>query len=261
MTLFDKLHGAYHSPAGRLIRQYRIPLSFIFAGLLLLLYDRGCSGKAPGVAGQHPHTYAGEGRALSYQLYLPADYESRREWPVILYLHGASLRGSKVARVTRYGLPRMLKKRTDFPFIVISPQCPAGESWEHLTVELTGLLDEIARRYRVDEDRVYLTGISLGGGGAWHLAAQHPERFAALAPLCGYGDPALAPAYKDLPVWIFHGALDRQVPVSISDEMAAAIRRAGGKVKYSRYPRENHNIVEMVYQDQALYDWFLTHRR
>src|SRR3954469_24984435 len=128
---------------------------------------------------------------LNYLLFLPEGYsnDSDKKWPLMLFLHGAGERGSDVNKVKVHGPPRIVEKRKDFPFIVVSPQCPADSWWR--TFELNALLDEIQSQYKVDPDRVYLTGLSMGGFGTWELATQYPQRFAAIAPICGGGNPIL----------------------------------------------------------------------
>src|SRR5438067_11719457 len=138
-----------------------------------------------------------------YLLFLPEGYskDTDKKWPLMLFLHGAGERGSDVNKVKVHGPPKIVEKRKDFPFIVVSPQCPADSWWR--AFELLSLLDEIQKDYRVDPDRVYLTGLSMGGFGTWELASQAPQRFAAIAPICGGGNPALARRIKDLPIWVF----------------------------------------------------------
>jgi len=126
---------------------------------------------------------------------------------------------------------------------------------------LNGLLDEILASYKVDRDRVYLTGLSMGGFGTWALAAAHPERFAAIVPICGGGNPADAGRLKDLPIWVFHGAKDRAVPLERSEVMVNAIRKAGGSPKFTVYPEAGHDSWTGAYTDPELYKWLLKHLR
>src|SRR5262245_60183544 len=137
---------------------------------------------------------------LNYLLFLPAGYEkSDKPFPLILFLHGAGETGNDLAKVKKHGPPKVVEKKKDFPFIVVSPQAPQ-RGWR--TDQLLALLDEVEGQYRVDKDRVYLTGLSMGGYGTWRLAAAAPERFAALAPICGGGDPGSAEKLKGLPIWV-----------------------------------------------------------
>ncbi len=261
MKSIDTWKANFSTTLRRIIRAYRISLSFIGIGFLLLIYDRGCQfSLTPDTTGQQAYIFQHDDTTLDYLLHLPSNYDERRSWPVILYLHGASLRGSNVEKVKQYGLAAKAAREPNFPFMLISPQCPSEKGWHDIDDAVLALLDDVINRYAADDRRVYLTGVSLGGSGAWHLAAKAPDRFAALAPLCGYGNPQKADVYRDLPVWIFHGAKDKLVPVRFSDDMYAALRKTGATVKFSRFKNAGHNIVEQVYQDPDLYDWFRKQR-
>jgi predicted peptidase len=197
--------------------------------------------------------------SYNYLLFLPERYETQEQCPMILFLHGAGERGSDLDWVKRYGVAKIVEEQSDFPFIVASPQCPRSQYWS--VQLLSDLLDEVIDTYRVDPDRVYLTGLSMGGYGTWYLAAAQPHRFAAIAPICGGGDPDEACKLKNLPVWAFHGARDSVVPESESKEMVEALKACGGNVKYTVYPEAGHDSWTQTYNNPALYDWFLQHRR
>ncbi|MEH2326709.1 MAG: prolyl oligopeptidase family serine peptidase [Nostoc sp.] len=179
--------------------------------------------------------------------------------PTILFLHGAGQRGSNLDDVKKYGVAKIVEQQADFPFIVISPQCPRGEYWN--IERLSALLDRVIASYPVDPERVYLTGLSMGGYGTWHLAAAQPERFAAIAPICGGGNPKAARNLKNLPVWAFHGAKDNVVPLSESEIMVSALKARNGNVKFTVYPEANHDSWTQTYNNPELYKWFLQHRR
>jgi predicted peptidase len=214
--------------------------------------------------GQHPNIFTGNKSTSinrTYLLYIPGQYKKEEKlWPLILYLHGASLRGSDIEKVKRYGLPAMLETRRDFPFFVISPQCLDGKDWSD-TESLIALVDEICSEYSIDADRIYLTGVSLGGNGTWYLAYCHPERFAAAAPICGVADTAWAPSFRNLPVWVFHGLQDTKISINYSFDMVNAIIAHGGTAKYTFYPDDGHDIVTKTYTNNELYTWFLDQRR
>ena len=201
-------------------------------------------------------------KALSckYLLFLPDSYgEKEQRWPMILFLHGAGERGDDLRKVKKHGPPKIVEKQKDFPFVVVSPQCPAGDWWTDKVEVLINLLDDIVSRYDVDTDRIYLTGLSMGGYGTWTLAAAHPDRFAAIAPICGGGKRFMALTLKDVPVWAFHGAKDRVVPLKESEEMVEAIKARGGQAKLTVYPEANHDSWTATYNNQELYDWLLEH--
>jgi predicted peptidase len=215
--------------------------------------------------GQHTREHRVEDSSAKrrYLLFLPEGYgEDERKWPLIVYLHGASVRGTNLDRVKRYGLPWLVENRRDFPFIVISPQCPTGTRWVDLdTGCVMDVLDAVCAEYAVDTDRIYLTGVSMGGHGAWYLASRHPDRFAAVAPLCGRADTSWVESLRSVPAWVFHGERDRVCPKSYSDRMVAALDSLGATVKYTLYPGAGHDIVTRTYKNEELYEWFLLHRR
>jgi predicted peptidase len=193
-------------------------------------------------------------------IFFPFNYLDRGEaWPAIFFLHGAGERGNDLKLVMNQGLPHILKDREDFPFIAIAPQCPDGQYWIPSMVE--ELVAMSADQFRIDLDRVYLTGISLGGYGTWRTAVEYPNRFAAIAPICGGGDPDKAFAIRDLPVWAFHGAKDTVINISESEEMVNSIKKIGGDVKFTIYPEGVHDIWSETYDNPLLYEWFLSHKR
>ncbi|MGQ9651877.1 MAG: prolyl oligopeptidase family serine peptidase [Phycisphaerae bacterium] len=217
----------------------------------------------PGIAGkQQPVVEKVEIKRVvdcRYLLYLPENYPSQDRWPLILFLHGAGERGDDIEKVKIHGPPKLIAQGKHFPFIVVSPQCPNGQWWD---IEVLGaLLDRIERDYKVDPDRIYVTGLSMGGFGTWALACAQPDRFAAIAPICGGGEPKLARQIAHVPAWVFHGDADNVVSVSRSKEMVEALKAAGGNVKLTVYPEVGHDSWTRTYDDPALYDWFLSQRR
>ena len=197
-----------------------------------------------------------------YLLFLPEGYgQQQKRWPLILFLHGAGERGDDLEKVKTHGPPKIVQTRKDFPFIVVSPQCPEGDWWTKKTEVLINLLDEIVARYDVDTERVYLTGLSMGGYGSWALACDYPDRFAAVVPICGGGNRTMSLMLKDVPIWAFHGAKDSVVPVEESKEIVDAINARGGNAKLTIYPEANHDSWTATYNNQELYDWLLEHRR
>ncbi len=200
--------------------------------------------------------------SCNYLLFLPEDYGKKRQrWPLMVFLHGAGERGSVLNKVKVHGPPKIVKNRKDFPFIVVSPQCPEGDWWTEKVEVLINLVDDISARYKVDKNRIYLTGLSMGGYGTWALASAYPERFAAIAPICGGGSRIMSLRLKDIPIWVFHGAKDQVVPLEESEEMVNAIRKRGGDVKFTIYPDAGHDSWTESYNNQELYDWFLEHSK
>jgi predicted peptidase len=203
-----------------------------------------------------------------YLLHLPSQYsESDQPWPLLLFLHGSGERGSNLTKVTAHGPPKLAKRQRDFPFVLVSPQCPAGQWWSNFL--LLPLLDEVVAKHRVDPARVYVTGMSMGGYGAWNLALEYPERFAAVAPVCGGGDlltvllasPRKLRALRSLGVWAFHGSEDPIVPASESERMVRALRQVGNDAQLTIYPHTGHDSWTETYRNTALYTWLLEHRR
>lgn len=199
---------------------------------------------------------------LDYLLYLPDDYDKAdKKWPLLIFLHGVGERGDDLNLLKKNGPPMLIEKGEEFPFIVVSPQCPADAWWPEKSEHMKMLIDEIIENYNVDENRVYLTGLSMGGYGTWAFACSFPERFAAIAPVCGGGQPYLVKKLKNLPVWAFHGAKDRVVPVERSQEMVNAVKKAGGNAKLTVYPEANHDSWTETYNNDELYEWLLSHSK
>jgi predicted peptidase len=199
---------------------------------------------------------------LKYLLYLPTGYgRTDRKWPLMLFLHGAGERGDDLDQVKKHGPPKLVKEGRGLPFIIVSPQCPSEMWWTEMLDMLVALLDEVQSSYAVDPDRVYLTGLSMGGYGTWGLACREPQRFAAIAPICGGGQRYLAERLRNVPVWAFHGAKDPVVPLRESTEMVEALKRAGGEAQLTVYPEAQHDSWTQTYDNLQLYEWFLSHRR
>lgn len=207
---------------------------------------------------------------LNYLVYLPKGYESEagKKWPLMLFLHGAGERGTNVWRVAVHGPPKLAAAGTNFPFLVVAPQCPEGDRWSNEV--LLGLLEQVMQDYQVDSTRIYLTGLSMGGYGTWNLGCSYPEKFAAIVPICGGGEKISvllasrerAQALRSLPVWAFHGAKDTVVPLEESQRMVDALKRAGVQdVKLTVYPEANHDSWTETYNNPQLYEWLLTHQR
>jgi len=199
---------------------------------------------------------------LPYLLHLPEGVEARRDWPLILFLHGSGERGDDVDRLRSQGLPRRLAEGLELPAVVLSPQCPDGQVWAQQYPAVMALLDDVAARVGVDPDRVLLTGLSLGGAGVVHLAATHPERFAALAPICGpWTFYYVTPAMARLPLWAFHGEDDPVVSVEDSRRLVAAVEALGGHARLTTYPGVAHDAWTQAYASAELFDWLLGQRR
>jgi predicted peptidase len=220
---------------------------------------------APGKQVELTHKVSDQ-QSVPYLLYLPKDLDAKagKKWPVILFLHGRGESRGPLSIVAKWGPPRMAERGDNLPYIVISPQCPASSRWtaDEQQAGVLNLLDHISEKYPVDTSRIYLTGLSMGGYGSWKLAADHGQRFAAVAPVCGKGNPADGEKLKDLPIWVFHGTEDHAVAYQHSVDMVEAIEKAGGKkVRFTSMKHVGHNCWSAAYATPELYQWFDKHRR
>lgn len=198
---------------------------------------------------------------IDYLVYLPeaATKKTDAKFPAILFLHGAGERGTNLWMVAKHGPPKIVQNKPDFEFIVISPQCPPNRWWE--TETLLSLIEEAKAKYPIDPDRLYLTGLSMGGFGSWTLAMARPDLFAAMAPVCGGGNPADVAKLKDMPIWVFHGAKDPVVPLKSSEDMVKALKAVGNEAKFTIYPNAEHDSWTETYDNPELFKWFLSHTR
>jgi len=200
---------------------------------------------------------------LNYLLYLPKDYgkDKERKFPLIMFLHGAGERGDDINRVKIHGIPKIVEQKEDFPFIAVSPQCPETSWWPIEIDALKALLDEIMEKYAVDQDKIYLTGLSMGGYGSWALGIAYPDKFAAIVPICGGGNADKVTVLKNVPIWVFHGAKDGVVKLEESDKMVNALKNAGGNVQFTVYPDADHDSWSATYDNPELYEWLLKQSR
>lgn len=206
---------------------------------------------------------------VRFLLYLPPEYGTEnKKWPLVLFLHGAGERGNDLKLVTKHGPPKLIVEGKNFPFILVAPQCPTGRMWQ--PHELLALLDKIQQEYAIDTNRIYVTGLSMGGYGTWALAVTAPERLAAIAPICGGGIPAAIYLANEerlnqlrrLPIWAFHGAKDPLVPVQESERMIEAFKRIGNvNVKLTIYPDAEHDAWTRTYENPEFYEWLLSNKR
>jgi predicted peptidase len=218
--------------------------------------------RAQSAGSQRPGEFEGEITIkvkVCYLLFRPAQYDTKDSWPLLVFLHGAGERGDDLERVKVHGPPKIVETRKDFPFVVVSPQCPRRAWWQPQA--LAGLIDRVIAENKIDPDRVYLTGLSMGGYGTWSLAMAYPGKFAAIAPICGGGDPEGAAKIKHLPVWVFHGGKDRVVPLKQSQAMVDALKAAGADPRFTIYPEAGHDSWTEAYNDPKLYEWFLKQKR
>lgn len=205
---------------------------------------------------------------LNYLLSLPAEYKKLpyKKWPLILFLHGAGERGSDTELLKIHGIPKIVEREPDFPFITVSPQCPENEWWLDKLDSLIDLLEEVQQNYSVDRNRIYLSGISMGGFGSWHLAVEYPDYFAAVAPICGgfmrlLGFPEKLRKLIKLPIWTFHGEKDKVVPIEYTKKLVDYLKAEGGNIKFTIYPEANHDSWTQTYENPELFKWLLSKTR
>ena len=224
------------------------------------------------------------GTTHRYQVYVPAAYAgSTQRWPVILFLHGGGETGTDGLLQTSVGLPSAIRARpARYPAIVVMPQMPSDSAWMGGPAQTAmAALDQTLAEFRTDPDRVYLTGLSMGGNGTWNLAYRFPDRFAAIAPICAFisvfpnarwsrpiapadsGDAfvAIARQLRRVPTWIFHGELDRAVQVSESRRAAEALKAVGGNVRYTEFLGGEHNVWDATYASPVFQEWLFAQRR
>jgi hypothetical protein len=176
-----------------------------------------------------------------------------------MFLHGSGERGDDIEKVKTHGPPKLVAGGKKFPFIVVSPQARQGSGWSN--TDLYALLKDCKQKYRVDADRVYLTGLSMGGFGTWSLALEHPEEFAAIVPICGGGDTANIWKLRNTAVWCFHGAKDKNVPLDLDQKMISALRVYNPSAKFTIYPEAEHDSWTVTYNNDSLYQWLLSQKR
>ncbi|MGH8305848.1 MAG: prolyl oligopeptidase family serine peptidase [Steroidobacteraceae bacterium] len=216
--------------------------------------------------GQNPQSFKRtvtlqiEGRLL---LFLPAGFQmhGKTRYPLLIFLHGSGEVGNDLEKLKVYGPPKIVGSRPDFPFIVASPQSPQNAIRGFDPLMLSAMLDELIERLPIDTDRVYVTGLSMGGIWSYGWASMHPERFAAIVPISGAWDPADACMLKDVPIWAFHGAKDNVVPIARDQAMADAVRACGGDIRFTVYPDTGHDAWTAAYGNPELFTWLLMHRR
>ena len=199
---------------------------------------------------------------FNYLLTLPKEYKETGEpSPMIVFLHGGGERGENYELLKRHGPPMMVKNGEDFPFVVLSPQCPRGHRWTHLLIQVKELIDNLVAEHNIDKNRIYLTGMSLGGYGTWNLAMTYPSFFAAIAPMaCNGGMKDEASRIIDMPIWAFQGEKDG---FELQQEMIDKVKRdSKTDVRYTMYPETDHEGTWVkAYKTPELYEWFLSHKR
>jgi predicted peptidase len=202
----------------------------------------------------------GEGK---YVIYVPKTYKGDQAFPLILFLHGSGSTGNDGQKQIMSGLAPAIKKQDNFPFIAVFPQSQE-KTWKAESTDgkrALAILAEVQKAYNVDAQRIYLTGLSMGGSGTWSFAAAHPEKWAAIVPLCGRADLTQTSKIKDLPTWVFIGDKDKQELVENNRDVVKTLKSTGANLHYTEYADVGHNCWDQAYATKELYDWLLKHKR
>lgn len=204
--------------------------------------------------------YKKDGESFNYLLSLP-DVTTEERLPLIVFLHGSGERGDDLERLKRHGIPKYYERLRKLPVITLSPQCEEGKVWVTQVYELKNLIDKIVREYPVDRKRIALTGLSMGGFGAWELAMDFPDCFSCLVPICGGGTAWRAALLKEIPIRAFHGAKDEDVNCFYSQDMVNSVNAAGGYAELTVYPDLHHNSWAAAYENTDVIDWMIRQKR
>lgn len=199
-----------------------------------------------------------------YLLYLPKDYSSEtKKYPLLIYLHGGSQKGNDLNKLKTYGLPYLIDKGQNFDFIIASPQCPENKYWSTENW-FDSLYSDLIMRYRIDTNRVYCTGISMGGYGTYIVAMDFPDKFAAIVPLCGGindSDTLRVCNLRNIPIWTFHGTADDKILISETERIVRGLKKCKGKIKFTKLQNEGHGIEYLYETKPQIYKWLLKHKR
>ena len=197
-----------------------------------------------------------------YVKYLPKDFDETKKYPLVFFLHGAGEWGDNLEDVCRHGFMKHVRESgKEYPFICIAPQCPRDKYWACYTESLVAFLDYVCETLPIDMDRVYLTGLSMGGTGTWMLAMAERDRFAAIAPICGSGIYWFGEALLNAPIMVYHGDCDEVVPIENSIEMVRSVNKRGGNAEIKVLKGVYHNAWDYAYEGDELYTWLLSHKR
>lgn len=200
----------------------------------------------------------------NYLLYLPKNYEKQlKKYPLVIYLHGGSQRGNDLNKLKGYGLPAMVDKGKNFNFIIASPQCPDNKYWSTENW-FDSLYSDLISKYRIDTNRIYLTGISMGGYGTYIAAMDFPTKFAALAPLCGGcndSDTSKICTINKIPIWTFHGTADDKISIAETQRVVKALQKCNGHIRFTPLPGYGHDIGFLYEKNSQIYGWLLKQKK
>lgn len=199
---------------------------------------------------------------FKYVLNLPKGYDPNEKYPLVIFLHGAGERGDDLDLAVRHGYMKHVREENkEYPFLFVAPQCPENKFWGCYTESLLAFIDYICKKYPVDIDRVYLTGLSMGGTGTWMLAMAAPDKFAAIAPICGSGIIWNTAIISKIPIFVYHGDCDFTVPIQESMNMITGVNKNGGNAQMKICYGVGHNAWDYAYKGDELASWMLSHTR
>jgi predicted peptidase len=221
------------------------------------------------------------GATLKYRLLRPEKLKAGQRYPLVIFLHGAGERGDDNRLQLVHGMREFARadRRKEFPAFVLAPQCPSNQKWVDVPWDAPKLeqpekpakamglclelIDKLQKDLPIDDRRLYLTGLSMGGFGTFDAIARWPDRFAAAMPICGGGDTRkeTVSRYRDLPLWVFHGGKDTLVRPERSREIIAALKEAGAEPRYTEYPDAGHDSWTQTYADEAVFRWLFSQQR
>lgn len=223
-----------------------------------------------------------DGDILLYRIMFPLNYDKTKKYPLVLFLHGAGERGNDNTIQLMHGSKLFTDKKNikRYPAIVVFPQCTSGKWWSNMVAEenyrwnfvllekpvmqmqlVIGMLDYLEKSEAVDKNREYVMGLSMGGMGTFEILCYQPKRFAAAVPICGAHETKYANKYKNIPMWIFHGRIDQVVPAVFSRDIYAKLKQLGANVKYTEYPKVNHNSWDHAFAEPDLLKWIFSNSR
>jgi len=261
-----------------------LPFAITVSGLICAVLPGITAGDqsspCPAATGFLTRAQEAGGKLVPYCLYVPRDYDPARQWPLIVFLHGAGERGNDGLRQTEVGIGRAIRRNPErFPCLVLMPQCPEEQFWDRISDAMDAMIASVRQEYNIDPRRITLTGLSMGGYGTWTWGALRADLFAAFLPICGGGipqdltricsdfDPEFFGKLEDRvrqlarrPIRAFHGQRDKTVPPAASTLMVNLVKKAGGDVELKIYPKLEHNSWDETYGDPEVIAWLLDQR-
>jgi len=211
------------------------------------------------------HKFKANAKEIGYKLFMPECYLENKDelFPLFLFLHGMKKRGNNLSLLDNYGLLQVAEDEPGFRYVILAPQCPEDTYWPENRICVLELLDRIIHDNRIDRNRIYVTGFSMGGNGTWDMAAYTEGIFAAAVPISGWYETEEAHQLTSIPIWVFHGELDDVVPISKSEVMVNTLKSMGNEPRFTRYVDLNHShkVMKQAFTNPELYEWLERNRK